>query len=95
MSWLIHGVLSDFLDFPRWETTVFTPLLIEFLKLFQELESLAFPDSLGSCENVDDAQGSGATAPGRIHGEQGQAGDGGSGEGGGRIRRLTGDDQGT
>lgn len=91
----MHGVLRDLPDFPRWETTVFTPLLIELLKLFQELESLSFLDFLGACENVDDAQGSGATAPGRMHGEQGQTGDGESGDGGGRIRRLTGDDQGT
>jgi len=86
-------VLSGALDLLRRETTVLTPFLMAFLKPFQELESLCFPDLLWACENVDEAQGSGATAPERIHGE-GQTGDGGS-DGGGRIRRLTGDDQGT
>ena len=90
MSWLVHSNL----EFPIRETTVFTPFLMEFLKLFQELESLSFPDFVCACENVDDAQGSGATAPERIYGEEGQTGDG-SGDGGGRIRRLIGDDQGT
>jgi hypothetical protein len=94
MSWLVHSVLRDVLDFPMRETTVFTPFLMEFLKLFQELESLSFPDCLWACENVDDAQGSGATAPERVHGE-GQTGDAGSGDDRGRIRRLTGYDQGT
>lgn len=90
MSWLVHSVLREVLDLPMWETTVFTPFLMEFLKLFQEPESLSFPDFMWVCENVDDAQGSGATAPERVHGVEGQTGDGG-----GRIRRLTGDDQGT
>lgn len=74
--------------------TVFTPCLMECLKLFQELESLSLFDLSWSCENVDDAQGSGAMAPERIC-EERERGDGGSGDGGGRIRRLTGDDQGT
>lgn len=95
MSWLIHNVLRDFLGFLRGETTAFNPILMEFLKLFQEPESLSFLDLLGACEDVDDPQGSGATAPERICGEDRQTGDGGSGDGGGRIRRLTGDDQGT
>lgn len=87
---LVHNVLRDDLDFPRRENTVFIPLLKEFLQLFQELERLSFPDLWWACENVDDAQGSGATAPERIHGEDGQIGDGG-----GRIRCLTGSDQAT
>ena len=90
MSWLVHSVLRDALDFPRWETTVLTPFLIEFFKLFQELESLSLGDLFWVSENVDDAHGSGATAPERVNGEEGRTGDGG-----GRIRRLTGDDQGT
>jgi len=90
MSWLVHSVPRGALGLPRRETTVLTPFLIEFFKLFQELESVSLPELRWACENVDDAQGSGATAPERIHGEEGQTGDGG-----GRIRRLTGDDQGT
>jgi hypothetical protein len=77
------------------EMTVLTPFLMEFLKLFQELKSLSFRDLLCACENVDDVQGSGATAPVRINGEEEQSGDGGNGDGEGRIRLLTGDDQGT
>jgi len=68
---------------------------MEFLKLFQEPEIFSFADLVCVCEKVDDAQGSGATAPERMRGEEGQTGDGVSGEGGGRIRRQMGDGQGT
>lgn len=95
MSWPVHSVLRGFVDLPRWDTAVLTPSLTEFLKLFQERESLSFLDLSWACENVDDAQGSGATAPGRIRGEERVRGEGGSGDVGGRMRRLTGDDQGT
>lgn len=94
ISWILGGSLETFLVFPRRATTLFTPFLIVFLKLFQELEPLSFLENLGESEKEWDAQGSGASAPLREQGED-SSGERETGEGGGRIRCRTGKVQGT
>lgn len=89
------GSFEAFLAIPRRTATVLILFLMLFLMFNQDLAArVALGTSLGPTENVDDAQGSGATAPLREQRDS-PAGEMDVGDGGGRMRSRTDDVQGT